>query len=322
MVLMVVFLAAFATVALVLLAFTSGRAQEKKRTLTRFEKVAVRTVSADMEAVPSVVREEEVLSPIPWLDRLLRKANIAERMHLLLYQADLPWTVSKLALASMLLAFLGGALVYWRTHALVPALFLGLACGWSVFLYVFQKRSRRFDQIRTLLPDALDLMVAAIRAGHSLMSAMGQAAKETPDPLRRELRQCFEEQNYGLDLRLAMANLAYRVPTQDTRMIATAVLIQRDTGGNLTEILEKVATLIRQEFRLQRQVRVHTAQGRMTGWILALLPVIIGVLMYLVNPKLVSLLWTRPLGLKMLYGAVAMECVGAMIIRKIIRFRV
>jgi tight adherence protein B len=165
-------------------------------------------------------------------------------------------------------------------------------------------------------------MVAAIRAGHSLMSAMGQAAKETPDPLRRELRQCFEEQNYGLDLRLAMANLAYRVPTPDTRMIATAVLIQRDTGGNLTEILEKVATLIRQEFRLQRQVRVHTAQGRMTGWILALLPVILGVLIYLANPALMSLLWTRPLGLKMLYGAVAMECIGALIIRKIIRFRV
>ncbi|MGD0309781.1 MAG: type II secretion system F family protein [Acidobacteriota bacterium] len=322
MVLMVVFLAAFASVALVLLAVTSGRAQEKKRTRTRFEKIAVRTAAVDVEPAPSVVREEEVFSSIPWLDRLLGKADISERIRLLLYQADLSWTVSKLLLASMLLAFLGGILVNWRIHALVLAFFLALVCGSSLFLYVFQKRNRRFDQIRLLLPDALDLMVAAIRAGESLMSAMGQAAKESPDPLRREMRQCFEEQNYGLDLRTAMANLAYRVPTPDTRMIATAVLIQRDTGGNLTEILEKVATLIRQEFRLQRQVRVHTAQGRMTGWILSLLPVILGVLMYLVNPELMSLLWTRPLGLKMLYGAIAMECLGAVIIRKIIRIRI
>jgi len=321
MLLTVVFLAAFAAAALVLLAVTSGRAQEKRRVLSRFQKLALRAAMG-AETVPSVVREVEVFSSIPWLNSLLGKADIAERLRLLLYQADLPWTVSKLTLGSTLLASLGGYLAYWRTNAFPLALLLGLVCGWSLFLFVFQKRSRRFDRIRTLLPDALELMVAAIRAGHSLMSAMGQAAKETPDPLRRELRQCFEEQNHGLDLRTAMANLAYRVPTQDTRMIATAVLIQRDTGGNLTEILEKVATLIRHEFRLQRQVSVHTAQGRMTGWILALLPAILGVMLYLANPQFVSLLWTRAMGLKMMYGAVTLECIGAAIIRKIIRFRV
>jgi tight adherence protein B len=322
MLLIVVFVGAFAAVALAAFAITSGRAQEKKRALTRFEKVAVHSTRADVEAAPTVIREEVVLSSIPWLDRMLRKANLAERLRLLLYQADLPWTVSKLILGSMLLAAVACLLAYWRSNAFVPAFVIGLACGAPPFVYVLQRRSRRFDQIRTLLPDALDLMVAAIRAGHSLMSAMGQAAKESPDPLRRELRQCFEEQNYGLDLRAAMANLAYRVPIQDTRMIATAVLIQRDTGGNLTEILEKVATLIRQEFRLQRQVRVHTAQGRLTGWILALLPLVIGVLIYLSSPKFISLLWTRPMGLKMLYGAAALECIGVVIIRKIVRYRI
>jgi len=321
-VLTIVFLAVFAAVALMLFAFTSARGQEKERMLARLEMVAARTGAVSVEAAPSVVREEKAFSSIQWLDRLLRKADIAERIRLLLYQADLPWTVSRLALGSLLLAFVGGFLVHWRTGALPPALFLGLACGSSPFAYVFQKRTRRFDQIRALLPDALDLMVAAIRAGHSLMSAKGQAAKESPDPLRRELRQCFEEQNYGLDLHTAMANLAYRVATPDIRMIATAVLIQRDTGGNLTEILEKVGLLIRQEFRLQRQVRVHTAQGRMTGWILALLPVGLGVMMYLANPAFVRLLWTHPLGVKMMYGAAAMECLGAAIIRKIIRFQV
>jgi tight adherence protein B len=198
---------------------------------------------------------------------------------------------------------------------------LGAFCGAVPFAFVLYKRARRFEGIRQLLPDALEMMVAVIRAGHSLMSAMGQAAKETPDPLRRELRQCFEEQNFGLDLRLAMANLAYRVPLPETRVISAAVLIQRDTGGNLTEILERVAHLIREEYRLRRQVRIHTAQGRLTGWILALLPVFLGVVIYVMNPAHMRLLWTRPMGLKMLYGGAILEALGIFVILKIVRVR-
>ena len=115
-------------------------------------------------------------------------------------------------------------------------------------------------------------MVSAIRAGHSFASAMGMASRESPEPVRREFRQCFDEQNYGLDLRVAMTNLAHRAPIRDIRMISTAVLVQKETGGNLTEILERVSMLIREDFRLQRQLGVHTAQGRMTGWILCSCP--------------------------------------------------
>jgi tight adherence protein B len=136
------------------------------------------------------------------------------------------------------------------------------------------------------------------------------------------LRQCFEEQNFGLDLRTSMENFAYRTPLQDIRVIATAVLIQKEAGGNLTEILEKVAIIIREEYKLRRQVRVHTAQGRLTGWILSLLPLGLGFLMYLMNPEYVRLLWTRPLGLKLLYGAAAATAIGALIIRKVINVRI
>ena len=172
--------------------------------------------------------------------------------------------------------------------------------------------------MRERLPESLDLMVSAIRAGHSFTSAIGLASKESPEPVKREFRQCFDEQSFGLDLRTAMNNLAYRMPIRDVRMIVTAVLIQREVGGNLTEILDKVSYLIREDYRLQRQVDVHTAQGRITGYILAILPLVLGCILYLLNPTDMSLLWTRAVGIRMLQIAVVMEIVGLVIIRKII----
>jgi len=119
---------------------------------------------------------------------------------------------------------------------------------------------------------------------------------ESPDPIGGEFRICFEEQNYGLELRTAMENLIARVPLQDLRIVATAILIQKESGGNLAEVLDKAAMVIRDRFRLRRQVQVHTAQGRLTGMILSLLPVVLGFLLYLINPETMRLLWTRPMG--------------------------
>jgi len=141
-------------------------------------------------------------------------------------------------------------------------------------------------------------------------------------PIRREFRQCYDEQNFGLELRVALANLAERVPTPDVHMIVTAVLIQQESGGNLTEILDKAAQLIRERFRLQRQVRVHTAQGRASAWVLSLVPIVLGVLMYLMNPEQMSLLWTNPAGVKLLYTGAIMLTIGIAIIRKIVRMKV
>jgi tight adherence protein B len=176
--------------------------------------------------------------------------------------------------------------------------------------------------MKQCLPDGLDLMVSAIRAGHSFASALGMASRESLEPVKREFRQSFDEQNFGLDLRVAMTNLAYRVPINDIRMVVTAVIIQKETGGNLTEILEKVAHLIREDFRLQRQVAVHTAQGRLTGGILAFLPVILGIGLYLVNPEHMSLLWRHPIGLRMLQGGVVMMVIGGLLIRRIVRIEI
>jgi tight adherence protein B len=136
------------------------------------------------------------------------------------------------------------------------------------------------------------------------------------------MRKCFDEQNYGVDLRTALVNLTVRAPIQDFRIFVAAVLIQKESGGNLAEVLDKVAQTTRERFRLKKQVSVHTAQGRMTGWILSLLPVLLGIAMYFMNPESMSVLWTNPVGLKMLYASAGMDVVGALIIRKIVGIRV
>src|SRR5260370_12037783 len=155
-------------------------------------------------------------------------------------------------------------------------------------------------------------MVSALRAGHSLVSALDLAASESPDPIGTELRICFDEQNYGLELKTAMSNLAARVPLQDLKIVITAILIQKESGGNLAEVFDKAAYVIRERFRLKRQVRVHTAQGRLTGWILSFLPVGLGISLYLINPERMSLLWTRPICLKLLYLSGRMPLVVAL----------
>jgi tight adherence protein B len=172
------------------------------------------------------------------------------------------------------------------------------------------------------LPEALDMMASAMRVGHSLIASVGSVAQDSQDPISGEMRKCFEEQNYGIDLRTALIHLTDRAPIQDFRIFVAAVLIQKESGGNLAEVLDKVSQTTRERFRLKKQVMVHTAQGRMTGWILALLPVLLGGGMYLMNPDSMSVLWKRPVGIHLLYTAFGMEVTGALIIRKIVAIRV
>jgi tight adherence protein B len=197
-----------------------------------------------------------------------------------------------------------------------------LLLGAMPLVYVLNKRKQRFDKFEQGLPETLDLMVSALRAGHSLISALDLAASEAPDPIGTEFRICFDEQNYGLELKTAMSNLAARVPLQDLKIVITAILIQKESGGNLAEVFDKAAYVIRERFRLKRQVRVHTAQGRLTGWILSFLPVFLGVGLYMINPAGMSILWTRPIGIKLLYLSGTMTIIGALIIRKIVRMDV
>jgi tight adherence protein B len=316
-----VFTAVFVIVFLVLFVGTAKSSREFNQTMARLDSISVASATAAPEEVIDI-RSEDALSNIPWLNELMQSFNIFPALRKLLRQADVEWEIGTLLLISLCLWGGVGFAVYVRTGAWIFAFLTGAFLSVAPWMMVLHKRSKRFDEFEEKLPEALDLMVSAIRAGHGFTSALGTASKEIGEPIAGELRKCFDEQNFGIPLRTAMINLADRVPTSDVRLIVSAVLIQKESGGNLAEILEKVAHIIRERFRLRRQIRVHTAQGRLTGWILAVMPIILGLAFYVINPERMSILWERPLGIKLMWAAAGMEMIGALIIRSIIRVRV
>ena len=316
-----VFLGVFLVVVLVAAASGSGATEQTRAIMTRLES-AIAVGKPEMADLIVDVRKNDVMSTIPWLDRALTKLELAPRARRFLYQANVKWTVGQLALYCGICFAIPAYLVYWRTDAMLFGLLVGLVTGAGPIFFVFQKRKMRLNKFEQGIPEALELIVSALRVGHSLNAAMGLVSRECADPVGGEFRLTFDEMNYGLELKSALDNLVTRVPIQDVKIVATAILIQRESGGNLAEVLEKTAQVIRERFRLKRQVLTHTAQGRLTGWILTLLPVVLGVLLYLVNPTLMSLLWKKPLGVKLLYAAGTMIFIGGLIIRKIVNMDV
>jgi tight adherence protein B len=318
----IVFIGVFCVFALLLIASGTGASQRTKETLARLESTLATGRKAGLSDEIVDLRKQELFSAVPWLNRWLLRLEVAPRLRVLLYQAKLKWTVGGLLLMSLACFLIPAYLIYLRTGTVIVALLVGFLLGGAPIVYVLAKRKQRFGRFDQGLPEAIDLMVSALRAGHSLVSAIGLVANESPDPIGPEFKICFDEQNYGLDLRVAMENLIIRVPLQDLRIIVIAILIQRSSGGNLAEVLDKASYLVRERFRLRRQVQTHTAQGRLTGWILTFLPVVLGVGLYLVNPESMSLLWRRELGRELLYSASIMTVIGALVIRKIVNMEV
>jgi tight adherence protein B len=318
----VVFIGVFCVFALLLIATGTGASQRTKETLARLESTLATGRKAGLSDEILDLRKQELFSAVPWLNRWLLRLEVAPRLRVLLYQAKVKWTVGGLLLMSLACFLVPAYLIYLRTGAMIVSLLIGLLLGGCPIFYVLAKRKQRFGRFEQGLPEAIDLIVSALRAGHSLVSAIGLVANESPDPIGPEFKICFDEQNYGLDLRVAMENLITRVPLQDLRIIVIAILIQRSSGGNLAEVLDKASYLVRERFRLRRQVQTHTAQGRLTGWILTFLPVVLGIGLYLVNPETMSLLWRREFGRELLYSAGTMTIIGALVIRKIVNMEV
>jgi tight adherence protein B len=315
-----VFAGIFAVAVLVLMMVRTGPSK----------RVSVRLAALDQEFTPTtyqeqvtdIRRDEKKLSVIPWLNYFLTRMNLASASSLYLYQAGVTVSIGTLLLVSVGGTAVLGCLLFLRFGAVLPVLGMSGVFLPLPFLYVRMKRARRLSKLEQQLPEALGMMVSALRVGHSLIASVGAVGQESADPIGGEMRKCFDEQNYGIDLRTALQNLTERAPIQDFRIFVAAVLIQKESGGNLAEVLEKVAQTTRERFRLKKQVSVHTAQGRMTGWILSILPVALGFAMYLANPDGISVLWKRSIGIKMLYTASGMEVIGALLIRKIVQIRV
>src|SRR5690606_26593257 len=193
--------------------------------------------------------------------------------------------------------------------------------GIAPFTYVRWRKRKRILQLEQQLPEAIDLIARAVRAGHPLSAGLGMAAEEAPEPLASEFRITFDEQKFGLPFEEALLGLGDRVEVVDVKILITAILVQREVGGNLSEILETIAETMRARFNLKRQVRVYTAQGRMSGMTLAALPILVGLGIMLINPDYMSLLFHETLGRALLATAAVLQIIGFLWIRKIVDIR-
>ncbi|MGD0733201.1 MAG: type II secretion system F family protein [Terracidiphilus sp.] len=321
LIIVLVFVGAFAVVALILMAGGSTASREAKQVIASLDTALANETPEAREQIVNL-RKSETFSAIPWLNKKLVNLEAGPRLRTLLNQADMKWSVGGLLTGSVLFFLIPSYLIYLRMGNIFVPLLAGLALGFVPIGWVMWKRSKRFNNFQKGLPEALDLMVSALRAGNSLIAAMGLVGRECQDPVGTEFKVCFEEQNYGLELTAALESLLKRVPLQDLRIVATAINIQKESGGNLAEVLDKTSHVIRERFRLKRQVAVHTAQGRLTGWILTFLPVVLGFALYFVNPTMMSILWTNPIGVKLMWIASGMIVVGGLIISKIVNMDV
>ena len=241
----------------------------------------------------SLLRQES-LSDVPWLNEFMQQVPVFLRLQHLLTQSESKWTVGTLISGSLVMVLAGTWVGSFRAPTLPLSILFGLLVGSLPYVYLFWKRYSRFRRFEELLPDTIDLMARALRAGHTVTSSIEMVSTEGSEPVASEFRKIFEEQNFGLPLREAMLNLADRVPLPDVSFLVTAILVQKETGGNLAEVLDKATAVIRDRFRLRGQLRVYTAQGRLTGWILAGLPFFMFVLLNLVNPEYMKVLLTDP----------------------------
>lgn len=256
------------------------------------------------------------------LDRLLHRLEPAHGLDRLLVQAGVKWSVGQF-LAWSGIALLGGLLVTGRWPVPLPArLAAALLFGVIPLALVRRKRRKRLERIEEQLPDAADFIARALRAGHSFSNVLQIVGNELSEPLSGEFRIVREEINYGVPMAEALHNLAVRIPLTDLRYLVIAILIQRESGGNLAEILGNISHIIRDRLKLAAQVRVLSAEGRMSAWILGLLPFAVGAMMLIVNEAYIRVLWTDPAGIRLLWIAFGMIVVGVLWLRRAIRIHI
>ncbi|OXJ26052.1 MULTISPECIES: type II secretion system F family protein [Burkholderia] len=255
-------------------------------------------------------------------DRLLLRMPRVHRLDLVIQQSGLDWTLPKLIMLSVAFAAFAWVALSFATLPQLAALPVALFAGCLPMMYVMRCRGKRMRKLERQLPDICDMIARALRSGHSFTSTLGMVGDEFPDPMGGEFRVTFDEVNYGVSLHDALLNLVTRVPVQDLRYFVIAVLIQRETGGNLAELLDSIAALIRERFKLFDKVRVLSAEGRLSAWILGLLPFGTAAVMALLNREFLSVLWEDPAGIRMVGTMLVSMLFGLIWIRRIVRIRV
>ena len=260
--------------------------------------------------------------PLPAIERMLGGTTRGTQLGRWIEQSGVKMSISSLALYALSGAAVCGMVAY-RLMRMNVGWFIGGAIGFAIPFFVLNfKRKRRLRRFEEEFPEALDLIARALKAGHAFATGLKMVADEMSEPIGPEFRKTFDEQNFGLPLKDALNNLTERIPLLDVRFFATAVLIQRETGGNLSEILENLAHVVRERFKILRQVRVYTAHGRLTGYVLLALPVFLVIALSFINPEHMQLLFRERIGHMLLGATVVMQTIGYFWIRQVVKIEV
>ena len=268
------------------------------------------------------ILKQRRFSQRPWLNALLQVLPPAHALDRLLIQSGTRWSVAQWCCASLAMLCVAVLGTQARAVPALPSLVIWLLAAGVPLVLVRRARTARLRKIETQLPEAADFLARAMRAGHSFTNVLQMVGSELQEPLSGEFRMVHEETNYGVPLNDALHNMADRIPLTDLRYLVIAVVIQRESGGNLAEILGNISQIIRERLKLIAKVRVLSAEGRMSAWVLGALPFVVGSFMCLANYEYVSMLWTDPTGIHMLWYGAGMILVGALWIRRVIHIRV
>lgn len=316
----VVAFVAVVVIALILWTAFEGESEQDKVS-RRLESVRMAQARGTSSANLQLVRDE-LLSDSPTFQRVLFQMKWARSLQAFIDQSGIKIKAGHILVLSLVVAFGCGIFAFGMAQNVGIAL-LAAAIGSSVpFIFIAVQRHRRLRAFELHFPEALDLLSRAVRAGHAFTSGLEMIGTELSEPVAGEFRKAFEEQNLGLPLRDAFLNMSERIPSLDVKLFTTALMVQKETGGNLAEILDNVSKVIRERFRIYGEVRTRTAQGRLTALILILLPIMMALVLRSLNPDYINPLFTDPMGQHMLIGAIIAQILGAICIWKIVSIKV
>jgi tight adherence protein B len=310
-------------------AFAFGVMLDRRSARARLirERVASAQAPGNARETMALLRDE-MLSRIPVLETLLRRSERVSRLQVLLEQAGLSMRAGNVLLFSLITAAALAVIGYLLSRTLSPNEALALTLAAAVlgiivpYSYASWRRNRRFEKFEEAFPEAIDTLARAVRAGHAFTVAVEIVCNDLAEPVATEFRKFYEEQKYGMPVRDALLNLTERMPLVDVKFFVTAVTLQRETGGNLAEILDNLSYMIRERFKILRQVRVYTAQGRLTMMLLMGLPPVIVITMMIFNPSFIRPLFDDPIGHMLLAAGILLQTIGYFVVRKIIHIQV
>jgi tight adherence protein B len=301
------------------LMWKAARGPAARRMETRMQALSATFV----QSRDSILRKQPGLSDVPTFEAVLRTLPVVQKLPVYIRQSGLQWSVARLLLTSAvcgMLAFSAANIVFHQAFVIDVA--AGAAGALPALLYVARKRRMRLAAFERQFPDALDLLIRALRAGHAFSSGLHMVGEEMPEPIAGEFRIVRDEINFGVAMQQALLNLSERIPLTDLRYFVVAVLIQRESGGNLTEALGNLSRLVRERLKFMAKVRVLSAEGRLSAWVLGIMPFALAGALTVLNPKFIMPLWTDPIGIIIIRYTLVLMVIGALILRKIVNFRI